>query len=185
MCVYVYICFFRYIYIYTDTFGITWTITYLKKASQLKDLCSVILGYFGAHFGGVPLFIFNSTVKPYLIKICKDVFCVTPMFAALKKVFTASPPLLETILGYFSVCFVAFFLYFLRNVWFLMKFSTYILDKHSDGCQSKRLYGDCCPLFGAILSCVFLGKRGTHFKSFSLFLEKGSVCFHEILQRYS
>ena len=181
MCVYIYIYFFEYIYIYTDAFGITWTITYSKKASQLKDLCWVILGCLSIY----PLFILYSTVKPFLIKICKDVFCVTPIFTALKKVFTASPPLQEAILGCFSVCFVAFFLYFLRNVWFLMKFSTCILDKHSDGFQSKRLYGDCCPLFGAILSCVFFGKRGTHFKSFSLLLEKGSVCFHEILQKCS
>ena len=42
---------------FTDVFDITWTITYSKKASQLKDLCWVILGYIEAHFGGVLLFI--------------------------------------------------------------------------------------------------------------------------------
>ena len=45
--------------------------------------------------------------------------------------------------------------------------------------------GECCPLLGVILSFVFLVELGAHFRYFSLFLKKGSVCFHESLQRYS
>ena len=67
-------------------------------------------------------------VKPCLKKVCKYVFCITVILTALIFFFTISPPLLEAILGYFLVSFVVFFLYFLRTVWFLMKFCTYILD---------------------------------------------------------
>ena len=65
--------------------------------------------------------IYSELLKPFFIKVCKDVFCITSMLTALKKNFTASPPLLEAILGYFLV-FCHIFRYFLRTVWFLMKF---------------------------------------------------------------
>ena len=88
---------------FADNFGITWTITYSKNTSQLKDLLGVILSYFGDHFGAF-LYLLRA-VTPFLIKVCKDV----PMLTALNKSFTLHPPLLEAFLGYFLVSFVVFF----------------------------------------------------------------------------
>ena len=47
-------------------------------------------------------------VKPFLIKVCKDAFCITPMLTALRNIFTANL-LVEAILGYFLVCLAVFF----------------------------------------------------------------------------
>ena len=47
----------------------------------------------------------------------------------------------------------------------------------------KNLWG-YCHFLGAILSFAFLGGDGAYFQYFSLFLERGSVCFRAILQRY-
>ena len=70
-------------YFFTWIFGITWTITYSQKTSQFKELCWVILGYFGPHFS-VSLYSLRA-VKPFLIKVCEDVFCITSILATLKK----------------------------------------------------------------------------------------------------
>ena len=128
------------------------------------------------------LFYLLRPLKLFLTKICKNDFCVTPMFTALKKfhIKSSSPEDHFGVLGCFLVCLLVFFRYFFGTAWFLMKVYTYILDKHSDGFQIKKLYSDCCPLFGGILSFVFFGKRGTHFQCFSLLLEKGFLCSHEI-----
>ena len=59
LCVYRYFCYVPLFlenssifphYFFTDVFGITWTITYSKKLHSLKDLCLVILDYFGGLF---------------------------------------------------------------------------------------------------------------------------------------
>ena len=93
--------------LFTNVFGISWTITDSKKLHSLKtspESFWVILG--------IILVLFLNLLrafKPFLIKVCKDVFCITPMLTGIKKLFTASPLLLETILWYFLVCFVVFF----------------------------------------------------------------------------
>ena len=48
-------------------------------------------------------------VKPFLIKVCKNVFCITPILTVLNIFFTANPFLLEAILGCFLVCLFASF----------------------------------------------------------------------------
>ena len=42
---------------FAEVFGMTGTIFFVKKVTQLKIICLFFLNYFGAHFGGVPLFI--------------------------------------------------------------------------------------------------------------------------------
>ena len=140
-----------------------------------------MLGYFGAHFAGVTLFI--ESVKLCLKNVCKDVFCITPMLTSLNVFFTISPLLLEAILGYFLFSFVVFFLYFLRTVWFLMKFCTYILDNTLMIFRLKDFMG-VLPFAWGYFEFSFL-REGGHFQYFSLFLEKGLVCFHKILHRCS
>ena len=73
--------------------------------------------------------------------------------------------------GYFGVFFGQFcgiFFYFLRTVWFLMKFCTYILDNTLMAVIRKDFMGGggCSPLLGAILSLVFWGEGHI----FSIFL---------------
>ena len=88
--------------------------------------------------------------------------------------------------GHFVVFFglsCSHFLYFLRTVQFLMKFCTYVLDNTLMVARLKNLWG-YCHLLGAILSFAFLGGDGAYFQYCSLFLERGSVCFRAILQRY-
>ena len=68
-------------YFYTDVFVITWTITYSKKCHSLKtsaELFWVILGLIFLEF-----LCLLRAVKPCLKKVCKDVFCITPMLIAL------------------------------------------------------------------------------------------------------
>ena len=110
---------------FRDVFVITYTITYSKKRHSLKtsaQLFWVILGFNWMEF----LYLLRA-VKPCLKKVCKDVFCITPMLTAL--IFFHNKP--SSPRGHFGVCLVSnvvFFLYFSRAVWFLMKFCTYILD---------------------------------------------------------
>ena len=62
-------------YIFTDIFGIT----YSKKSQSLKTSTEsflVILAVF--------LYLLRA-VQPFLIKFCKDVFCIAPILNALKK----------------------------------------------------------------------------------------------------
>ena len=54
-------------------------------------------------------------VKPCLRKVCKIVFCITPVLTALKSFFTTGPPLLEAIFGFYLVCFVVFLSVSLEN----------------------------------------------------------------------
>ena len=138
------------------------------------------MGYFGAHFAGVPLFI--ESVKLCLKNVCKDVFSITLMLTSLNVFFTRSS---WGILGYFLFSFMVFFLYFLSTVWFLMKFCAYILNKTLMVFKLKdsmRVLPFAC--LGAILSLVFL-REGGHFQYFSLFLDKSLVYFRKILQRCS
>ena len=68
-------------YCYTDVFVITWTITYSKKCHSLKtsaELFWVILGLILLEF-----LCLLRAVKPCLKKVCKDVFCITPILIAL------------------------------------------------------------------------------------------------------
>ena len=95
-------------------------------------------------------------VKSFFIKVCKDVFCITPMLTALKQFFTASSPLQEAILEYFLVWFEVFVLYFLITVWFLVKSCTYILDNTLMVFRLEDFMGrGCCTLLGAIFRFVF------------------------------
>ena len=68
-------------YFFADVFVITWTITYSKKHHSIKtsdELFWVILGLISLEF----LYLLRA-VKPCLKKVCKDVFCITPMPTAL------------------------------------------------------------------------------------------------------
>ena len=130
-----YIIYFIYIYIYIYTFLLTshswkqfnlFTLLFfhinfwyyldnhlLKETSQfmLKTAESffVILGLI------LMLLYLLRAVKPFLIKVCKVAFCITPMLTALRNIFLSSP-LLETVLvwGHFwSVLW--YFSLFLEN----------------------------------------------------------------------
>ena len=122
-------------------------------------------------------------VKPCLIKIFKDVFCITPMLTALSigviqktslKILTADSPLLEAILEFFLICFMELFLNFLKTVWFPRKFYFYVLHntlmvvvlKHSMGGWGG--WGGGWSLLGAILSLVFVGEGSTFSIFFSI-----------------
>ena len=68
---------------FIEVFGITSTITYSKKPHSLKMSAEsfwVILGLILVVF----LYLLRA-IKPFLIKFFKDVFCITAMFTALKK----------------------------------------------------------------------------------------------------
>ena len=82
--------------IFSDNFLVLLWPPHIKKTSE----------FFTAYFRDV--FYLLRAVKPFLIKVCKDAFCITPMLTALRKIFTANP-LVEAILGYFLVCLVVFF----------------------------------------------------------------------------
>ena len=97
-----------------------------------------------------------TAVKPFLIKTCKDVFCITPMLTAPKQIFTVSPLLLKAFLGYVGL-FCGIFLYFLRTVWFPIKFCIYILDNNLMVVKLKNVMG--CIALGAILGFVLFGAR--------------------------
>ena len=84
-------------YFFAEVFGITWTITYSKKLHSLKMSAEsfwVILRIILVVF----LYLLRA-IKPLLIKVWKDVFCVIPMLTTLSP--AAIPALLETILGIF------------------------------------------------------------------------------------
>ena len=142
------------------------------KASA--ELFWVILGFILLEF----LYLLR-VVKPCLKKVCKYVFCITPMLIALNFFFTTTPPLLETILGYFLVSFVAFFIYLLRTVWFPRKFCIYILDNTLMAVRLKDIMA-VLPFAWGYFESSLLGERA-HFQYFSLLFEKSLVCFHEIL----
>lgn len=66
----------------------------LGKSSQKtfeaeRLLLQPILGYFRSHFGESPLI--SGAVQSFLIKVFTDVFCITPMATALKKLFYSIP----------------------------------------------------------------------------------------------
>ena len=98
-----------------------------------------------------------------LIKFCKHVFYISPLKHLHKPFFPG---------GHFGVFFGLFcgiYLYFLKTVWFLMKFDAYII-----GNKTKKLWRGYCSLLGAILSFVFVegGGRGLISSTFFYFLRK-------------
>ena len=98
-----------------------------------------------------------------LIKFCKDVFYISALKHFHKPFFPG---------GHFRVFFGLFcgiYLYFLKTVWFLMKFDAYII-----GNKTKKLWRGYCSLLGAILSFVFVegGGRGLISSTFFYFLRK-------------
>ena len=126
---YIYVCIYIYVYIYIYTYmhfcHFLYIVTFIMFMYFLKTVQSfhvifsdnflVLLWpphikktseFFTAYFRDV--FYLLRAVKPFLIKVCKDAFCITPMLTALRKIFTANP-LVEAILGYFLVCLVVFF----------------------------------------------------------------------------
>ena len=123
VCIYIYV--YIYIYIYMHFCHFSYIVTFIMFMYFLKTVQSfhvifsdnflVLLWpphikktseFFTAYFRDV--FYLLRAVKPFLIKVCKDAFCITPMLTALRKFFTANP-LVEAILGYFLVCLVVFF----------------------------------------------------------------------------
>lgn len=60
-----------------------------KTFEAERLLLQPILGYFGSHFGESPLI--SGAVQSFLIKVFTDVFCITPMATALKKLFYSIP----------------------------------------------------------------------------------------------
>ena len=150
----------------------------LKKPPQLKDLCWIILSYFGAHFGRVPLLI-----EDYLYS--KDVFCITLMLTALKQKVHSKYSSPGGHFGVFLLCFVVFLHYFLRTIWFLIEFCTYILHNTMMVVRLKDFMGGGVVLCLGLFWFFFFCREGAHFQFFSLFLEKALVYFYRILQRYS
>ena len=133
VCIYIYV--YIYIYIYMHFCHFLYIVTFIMFMYFLKTVQSfhvifsdnflVLLWpphikktseFFTAYFRDV--FYLLRAVKPFLIKVCKDAFCITPMLTALRKIFTANP-LVEAILGYFLVCLVVFFSIFLEPFGFL------------------------------------------------------------------
>ena len=125
VCIYIYVYIYVYIYIYMHFCHFLYIVTFIMFIYFLKTVQSfhvifsdnflVLLWpphikktseFFTAYFRDV--FYLLRAVKPFLIKVCKDAFCITPMLTALRKIFTANP-LVEAILGYFLVCLVVFF----------------------------------------------------------------------------
>ena len=104
-----YIYIYIYIYIY---------VSFLENSSIFSHFFQIFLVLLGQSltqkklhsFLQLILVVFHllRAVKPFLIKVFKDVFCISPMLTALRKIITANP-LLEAILGYFLVCLVVFF----------------------------------------------------------------------------
>ena len=76
----------------------------------------------------------------------------------------------------FPGLYCSIFLYFLRTVWFLMKFFLYIFDNTLMIVRLKNFMG-YFPLLEPFEFCF-----GAHCQYFSLFPEKGLVFFHETLQ---
>ena len=133
VCIYIYV--YIYIYIYMHFCHFLYIVTFIMFMYFLKTVQSfhvifsdnflVLLWpphikktseFFTAYFRDV--FYLLRAVKPFLIKVCKDAFCITPMLTALRKIFTANP-LVEAILGYFLVCLVVFYSIFLEPFGFL------------------------------------------------------------------
>lgn len=94
------------------------------------------------------------SVKPFLTKVCKNVFCITPVLTALK---------------------------FWRPFWVILD-NTLMVIKLNDFMKvgGGGLVGALCMGLFSVLN--LFGGGGTHFQYFSLFLEKGSVCFQNILR---
>ena len=113
------------------------------------------------------------------MKVCKEVFCITPMLTVLKKVFTASP-LLEAISGYFLICLVVFFSISLEPFGFLRKYPLIFLIILWCLLDYRGLL---LPFSWCYFEGFFLvGGRGYIFSIFLYFLRN---MFHEIFQRYS
>ena len=120
-------------------------------------------------------------LKPFLIKVSKDDFCITLMLTALKKDFHR-----KSSTGDYFRLFVGLscgiFLYFLRTVLFLMKICTYILDNTLMVVKLKNLWSIALCL---VLFWVLWGKgRGTFSVFFSISWERFGM-FYKVLQRYS
>ena len=93
------------------------------------------------------------SVKLFLTKLCKNVFCITPVLTALK---------------------------FWRPFWVILD-NTLMVIKLNDFMKvgGDGLVGALCMGLFSVLN--LFGGGGTHFQYFSLFLEKGSVCFQKVL----
>ena len=114
----------------------------------------------------------------------------TPMLTALNKIFTPYPPLLKAILGVLFSHFCSVFPYFLKTVWFLMKFCTYILDDTMMVLRQRILIGGialCLGLFWVLGAFLGGGRKwggGGIFLVFFSITWKGFICFLQFLQRY-
>ena len=60
-----------------------------KTFAAERLLLQPILCYFGSHFRDIP--VIWGAVQSFLLKIFTDVFCITPMATALKKLFYSTP----------------------------------------------------------------------------------------------
>ena len=120
------------------------------------------------------LVVLLRAVKPFLIKTCKDVFCITPMLTAPKQIFTVSPLLLKAFLGYVGL-FCSIFLYFLRTVWFPIKFCIYILDNNLMVVKLKNVMGCIALSLGLFWVLFYLGQG--FFSIFLYFLRKVRYVF--------
>ena len=125
-------------------------------------------------------------IKTFLIKVCEDVFVLLQCLLHRKKNLTVSFSTLGGHVGVFFGQFCGiFFFYFLKAVWFLIQFCTYILDYTLMFVRLNGFMEGCSLAWGYFEFVFFFGGWGGHFQYFSLFFEIGSVCFHENLQRYS
>ena len=109
-----------------QSFPITWTITYSKKLRSSQDSAEsfwVILGVI------LMVFIYSfGAVKPFLINVCIDYSCITPMLYTTLKKFQGKSSSPGDHFGVFFGLPCGIFLCFLRNAWFLMKYFRYIVD---------------------------------------------------------
>ena len=115
---FIYYILYIYIYIYMNSF--------IAEASQLKDLCWVILGFFGLILR--VLLYLSKAVKPFFIKVCWHVFCIDETLATLK-IFSQQVLLSwRPFWGYFLVCFELFFSISWRTLGFLWNFAHVFVD---------------------------------------------------------
>ena len=95
-------------------------------------------------------------VKPFLIKVCKNVFCITPILTVLNIFCKSFSPG-----SHFRVFFglsCCIFLYFLRTVWPLKKkYSNILLIIHCWLSNSKTLWG-VLPFAWRYLDFFFRGR---------------------------
>ena len=130
---------------------------------------------------------FLRAVKLFLIKICKDVSCIPPIVTALKKELHSKSSSPSCHCGVLFGLSCGIFLYFLRVVWLLKKFWTYILDNTLMDVRLKHFMGGISLSLGIFWAFFWggggrRGCRGYIFSIFMYFLRKVWYVFNVFIK---